>query len=204
MACESGARTHQSLTISAGWKRNRARWTLLQLDSKNLTEFSRKVADLNEHDNFLRLAQKSSPLLRADLLPSSERGIQLLETGTLTAHFWFKSIEKWTWLMRTSWGGTVQKFLKVEKIVNIEWSDIMKDYSRSPSTDESDTIQDDHKPISDTSETKLSISGDVTENNGRYTFWKGILMTHVINRGDERLVFQGNSSKLKKAMNTRI
>jgi hypothetical protein len=33
------------------------------IDSKNLTEFSRKIADFNEHDNFLRPAHKSGPLL---------------------------------------------------------------------------------------------------------------------------------------------
>jgi hypothetical protein len=41
----------------------------------------------NRQDDFLRLAHKSGPLLRGDIRPYSEIGIQSLEIGTLVAHF---------------------------------------------------------------------------------------------------------------------
>jgi hypothetical protein len=56
-------------------------------DSENFTGF-------NEHDNFLRPAHKSGPLLRADFRPSSERRIQSFETGTLAAHFLIQKYRK--------------------------------------------------------------------------------------------------------------
>jgi hypothetical protein len=61
----------------------------------------------------------------------------------------------------------VQKVAKVEKAGNIERNGIMKDGSGSHSTtsnDENGTIQDDHKPIPDTADTRLSVSGGAMKN----------------------------------------
>jgi hypothetical protein len=61
-------------------------------------------------------------------------------------------------------GEQVQKVVRVEQTINIEWSAIMKNdghSSANASNDENHTIHDAHKPICEISDTEMGVSGDV-------------------------------------------
>jgi hypothetical protein len=87
----------------------------------------------------------------------------------------------------------------------IEWSRIVKDSSRSPSTaenDENHIIQDSHKANSDTSNTQFNISRYVGTNNGRYPFRKDKHVIQVIKGGET--CFSGKFIQIEEGMRTRM